>query len=801
MDIRPFPRREREPAAESDFAATVALAPPGVDPRSAAAAEWRRDAGRGAAARLGGAPADAAGAARALPAEALTADSVLAHWQTADSLPPDSIPADSIPADSIPADSLPPDSMPPDSLPPDTMPPGAIGPVGGPPKGDDQRPAAHGAGRVEGADKAHDLLLGTLAAESQPSPADAAFAALPTIAQIGRYALKRRLGTGGAGHVHEAWDPLLSRTVAIKTLHFHAEGPTREALDRLFLNEVRAVASLSHPHIVTVYDAGLAPQGVYLAMERLHGCDLRARLAGGWHPSPGQAAHLVRRLADALTYAHARGVVHCDIKPGNVFLTANAKPWILDFGIARVAHARAIDGMAGWVVGSPHYLAPEQLRGEPVDARTDVYALGVLFYELLAGRKAFVGDSIEQVTTAVLANHPAPANELRSGVSPTLARIAAHAMARDPADRYATASEMAAELRHWLERHTRRGVPRHPDRTAQTAPAAEGAELAADASPASGTVDDLAQPARGWPGPSDAQEQRDPQDQRVRRDGREHRRGATMRRPLALVAAAATLLMAAALAWTGTALTPDPSDPADPASGPGPVVLAAGLSAPAKGVAGAPSASVTPAPPLGEAAVASAAAPAVAAAVAPVAAPVAAPGVAPGVAGGAAAGVGPAVARAAEPAPAGTPAANGAPALASTTRAAPSTTPGATPARAEGAANGPKPGAATPPREGRAGRDKPERRTSPGDAARAGPAAVAPPSATAATGTLQLAISPWGQVEIDGQGVGTTPPLTRLTLPQGTHQVTVRNADFPPLQVTVQVHPDQAVTLRHRFAP
>lgn len=142
---------------------------------------------------------------------------------------------------------------------------------------------------------------------------------------------------------------------------------------------------------------------------------------------------------------------------------------------------------------------------------------------------------------------------------------------------------------------------------------------------------------------------------------------------------------------------------------------------------------------------------------------------------------------------------------ASATRSAPTAAPGAMPgsppARAEGAAAGSKPNTAVPPRDGRPGRDKPERRPGSGDAARAGPPAAAPQAAPAATGTLQLAISPWGQVEIDGQGVGTTPPLTRLTLPQGTHQITVRNADFPPLQVTVQVHPDQAVTLRHRFAP
>ena len=198
--------------------------------------------------------------------------------------------------------------------------------------------------------------------DSEPAHVDATVEHSPTLSHIGRYALKGPLGQGGLGQVHEAWDPLLSRTVAVKTLQFDIDTTERVSLDGLFLNEARAAAGLNHPHIVTIHDAGLSPQGVYIAMERLHGRDLRQALAAGWQPTAAEAALLVRRVADALAYAHARGVVHCDIKPANIFLCRRDKPKVLDFGIARVAHSSALTLLDGLIAGSPHYLAPEQLH-------------------------------------------------------------------------------------------------------------------------------------------------------------------------------------------------------------------------------------------------------------------------------------------------------------------------------------------------------------------------------------------------------------------------------------------------------
>ena len=527
--------------------------------------------------------------------------------------------------------------------------------------------------------------------DSQPAPADAAVEHSPTLSHIGRYALKGPLGHGGLGQVHEAWDPLLSRTVAVKTLHFDVDITERVLLDGLFLNEARAAAGLSHPHIVTVHDAGLSAHGVYIAMERLHGRDLRQALAAGWQPSAGQSALLMRRVADALAYAHARGVVHCDIKPANIFLCRRDRPKVLDFGIARVAHSSALALLDGLIAGSPHYLAPEQLQGGTVDARTDIHALGVVFYELLAGRKAYTGDSADQITNAVLTNHPAPAHEMRSGVPPLLSAIAAKAMARDPDQRFNTASAMALELRRWISRQSATDAP---------LPGGPAEELLA-----------LEQPPR------------------ERRVGRR-------KKPVAAARVAS---------WVGA------------------------------GVAGAAMVAVLVGRQGAEPAIAAPQAAALAPALVPVPVPVSVPmPVAMPV-----------------PAPAALPAAR-----ATTSIVAP-----AVDAAAAGTASA-------------AARARPAQITIPPAATARVPAAprsktaaaAVRPAATvaavaAATGTLQLAISPWGQVEVNGSPAGTTPPLTRLTLPEGRHTITVRNEDFPPYTITVQVTADKPLTVRHRFTP
>jgi hypothetical protein len=280
---------------------------------------------------------------------------------------------------------------------------------------------------------------------------------LPTIGHVGRYALKHCIGEGGLGTVYAAHDPLLSRLIAIKTLQVNLPESDREQFNALFMNEAKAAGSLSHPHIVTVYDAGAGAQGAYIAMELLRGKDLRQLLAIGWRPTPPQAALIVRRVADALSYAHHKGVIHRDIKPANIFMVGRTQPRVLDFGIARLRQAgaeSADEGLSRFgelVGGSPYYMAPEQVRRDPVDRRADVYALGVVLYELLAGRRAFGGNSLDEIHQSVLNKTPKPAYEVNPEVPKALSEIASRAMARDLVQRTRSARTLSQELRDWLD--------------------------------------------------------------------------------------------------------------------------------------------------------------------------------------------------------------------------------------------------------------------------------------------------------------------------------------------------------------
>ncbi len=273
---------------------------------------------------------------------------------------------------------------------------------------------------------------------------------IPTIGHIGRYALKYQLGEGGLGTVFAAHDPLLSRLIAVKTLNVEVAEEERESFNALFLNEARAAGGLSHPHIVTVFDAGISDQRAYIAMELLKGRDLRQLRQEGWRATPAQAALIVRRVADALAFAHSKGVIHRDIKPANIFMVGRTQPRVLDFGIARVAHKQdGGDPHSG--AGSPYYMAPEQMRRQPADRRADVFSLGVVLYELLTDSKPFRGESLNEIRDAVLNHEPPLASKVDPTVPKALALIAARAMAKDPEQRFRSARSFARELRQWLD--------------------------------------------------------------------------------------------------------------------------------------------------------------------------------------------------------------------------------------------------------------------------------------------------------------------------------------------------------------
>lgn len=288
---------------------------------------------------------------------------------------------------------------------------------------------------------------------------------LPTIGRIGRYELKYVIGEGGLGTVYAAHDTLLSRLIAIKMLNVHLPQAERSRFNDLVLHEARAAAGLSHSHIVTVHDAGTSEHGSYIAMELLRGRDLRHLLSMGWKPTPEQAALIVRRVADALSYAHHRGVIHRDIKPANIFMVGRTQPRVLDFGIARI---RQVEGLATrddeasrfqeLVGGSPFYMAPELVRREPGDRRVDVYALGVVLYELLAGRRAFTGGTLDEIADAVLHQEVRPVHEVNDAIPRELSDIVAQAMHRDLDKRTRSARRLSQALRDWLESVEQRGA-------------------------------------------------------------------------------------------------------------------------------------------------------------------------------------------------------------------------------------------------------------------------------------------------------------------------------------------------------
>jgi len=456
----------------------------------------------------------------------------------------------------------------------------------------------------------------TISTDATPS-----LEAAPSV--IGRFSILGEIGRGSNGVVYAARDPVLGREVAIKAIPLTAENEFRQKIEENFIKEAQAAAGLNHPHIVTVFDAGRTDALAYMAMERLHGRDLHEHLAVGPQLNFRQAAALIARVADALHYAHKRGLVHRDIKPSNIFLTRDLKPKILDFGVALAARSDLDPTHRRQLVGTPNYMSPEQALGKTLDARSDVFSAGTILYELVAGRRAFDGKSIEETIAAVIKCAPAPVESLRADAPAELVQIIRRAMARAPGDRYQTAGDMRNDLAAFAgQREFAGDPPRPPSRTTQIV---ERSKWVA------GTV-------------------------------------------------AGVVIGVALGAWY---LWPE-----------------------------------APPPP------------------------------APG-------------AQIPVPAPAGK----------QDTGPAPNATP----------ADGPPGSVVASPRPA------PDRKAAP------------PPAPPPADGTIRLAISPWGEVFVDGTSRGVSPPLNRLTLAPGAYSIEIRNSAGPTYSARIEVKAGQTLTLQHRF--
>jgi eukaryotic-like serine/threonine-protein kinase len=281
--------------------------------------------------------------------------------------------------------------------------------------------------------------------------------------RISHYRILRRLGSGGMGEVYSAEDERLRRNLAIKFISVGKAAD--ENARRRFEREAQAASALNHPNICTVFEVSEHEGQPFLVMELLDGRDLRQICTAG----PVEISSLLKwgtEITDALNEAHKRGIVHRDIKPGNVFVTLRGDAKVLDFGLAKLGRSEHMEcsetvsfaaTATGSVIGTVAYMSPEQARGEVLDARTDLFSLGAVLYEMAGGKPAFGGATAAVIFNSILTNSPTPLSVIRSDVPPELESIICRALAKDRKARYENAAEMKADLKRLqreLESHT-----------------------------------------------------------------------------------------------------------------------------------------------------------------------------------------------------------------------------------------------------------------------------------------------------------------------------------------------------------
>jgi serine/threonine protein kinase len=263
---------------------------------------------------------------------------------------------------------------------------------------------------------------------------------------FGRYEVISEIGRGAMGVVYKAADPVLNRTVAIKTINLSLAQDDREEYEARFYQEAKAAGGLNHPSIVTIYDLGNTDEVVYMAMEYLEGKELRDYIDSGNLLSARSSVSIAAQVAEGLAYAHERGIVHRDIKPANIMVIGDQYAKLTDFGIARM-RTSDVKTQTGLRLGSPKYMSPEQVLGQRTDHRSDIFSLGIVLYEMLTGRAPFYGNSLESLMYQTLHFIPPPPSRVNPEIPEMLDLIVAKALDKGQDGRYQTASEFSADLR------------------------------------------------------------------------------------------------------------------------------------------------------------------------------------------------------------------------------------------------------------------------------------------------------------------------------------------------------------------
>ena len=265
--------------------------------------------------------------------------------------------------------------------------------------------------------------------------------------KIGRYQIAAELGKGAMGVVYKATDPNIGRTVSVKTLRFDVLGMDGEEMLQRFKNEARAAGAMNHPNIITIYDAGEHEGMFYIAMEYIEGQALQDLLKQEKTLPLEKIIEIVRQVCAGLDYAHSRGIIHRDVKPANIMMQIDGTVKIMDFGVAKGGGSGMTS--AGQVVGTPNYMSPEQVKGKPLDGRSDLFSLGVVLYEMITGERPFADQNVTTIIYKIVNETPTAPCDLNASVHPGLNAVVMKALAKAPEQRYASGAELARDLQNY----------------------------------------------------------------------------------------------------------------------------------------------------------------------------------------------------------------------------------------------------------------------------------------------------------------------------------------------------------------